>query len=346
MLPNSKLIILLRNPKKRGISEFNHNCKRNRYIRTLKSISIPFLNSKNKKNNKTTNQTELNEINEYNSRKNFSVFIPKGSVLLLSSLEYIIDSAYLSYLTSTSTSTSTSSSSYPLNLFLSPIPPPSLHSTSSTPINPMWKLNRKKIEDNYGFLSYPCQPKDFTDFYFGSEIRVNFANFNTTGSKDDKKEENQGNRKRNEMDIEKRGGKGKEKEKEKEKSKEKRKKEEREESIIYLLPPIQFNNNNYNNNSRMIRNDLSDSNTITYTQIKSYEINNSLNGEDISNNESSNYSTRKTNIDSILRDNSLKEDLSKNILHEHSLTYFSIEEASHGYYDDQLQYVLDRYVDT
>ena len=346
MLPNSKLIILLRNPKKRGISEFNHNCKRNRYIRTLKSISIPFLNSKNKKNNKTTNQTELNEINEYNSRKNFSVFIPKGSVLLLSSLEYIIDSAYLSYLTSTSTSTS--SSSYPLNLFLSPIPPPSLHSTSSTPINPMWKLNRKKIEDNYGFLSYPCQPKDFTDFYFGSEIRVNFANFNTTGSKDDKKEENQGNRKRNEMDIEKRGGKGKEKEKEKEKekSKEKRKKEEREESIIYLLPPIQFNNNNYNNNSRMIRNDLSDSNTITYTQIKSYEINNSLNGEDISNNESSNYSSRKTNIDSILRDNSLKEDLSKNILHEHSLTYFSIEEASHGYYDDQLQYVLDRYVDT
>lgn len=40
LLPNMKIVILLRNPVHRAISEFNHQCKHKRYIRLLKNVVL------------------------------------------------------------------------------------------------------------------------------------------------------------------------------------------------------------------------------------------------------------------------------------------------------------------
>ena len=132
MLPSAHIVILLRDPIKRAISEFDDNCKNGKYIRLIKPILIPYLTSKiGKSNTITKKESKVNgnsenkpNIDEKNKEKEnvmmeaYSVkegkegeedrvrmfFLPEHSVLRMSSLQFILELSSASYYTSSTSS--------------------------------------------------------------------------------------------------------------------------------------------------------------------------------------------------------------------------------------------------
>ena len=112
LLPSAHIIILLRDPIIRAISEFDDNCKNGEYIRLIKPILIPYLTPKIEKSDKKTKNNNRNKLNiDENKKKEKEIivmdgnkekerkereeekvrmfFLPERSVMRMSSLQFI-----------------------------------------------------------------------------------------------------------------------------------------------------------------------------------------------------------------------------------------------------------------
>ena len=132
LLPSAHIIILLRDPIIRAISEFDDNCKNGEYIRLIKPILIPYLTPKIEKSNTMTKKEFIvsgnigNKLDVYDQMKEMEnimmdgnkkkegqegeeervrmFFLPERSVMRMSSLQFLLELSSASYYTSSTSS--------------------------------------------------------------------------------------------------------------------------------------------------------------------------------------------------------------------------------------------------